>query len=54
MASYWQQQLLAVRGLLYMSAVASLVPNFREIEVRSKEPLPERCLGHQGMKVYQL
>ncbi|KAF6259514.1 AAA domain-containing protein [Scenedesmus sp. NREL 46B-D3] len=31
MANYWQQ-LLAVRGLLYMSFVASLVPNFREVE----------------------
>jgi hypothetical protein len=35
MANYWQQ-LLAVRGVLYMSVVTSLVPNFREIEVRRR------------------
>jgi hypothetical protein len=33
LAALWQQQ-LGVRGVLFMSCVTSLVPNFREIEVR--------------------
>jgi hypothetical protein len=45
MANYWQS-LLAVRGVLYMSSVTSLVPNFREIEVRG-----QRHTGSTGRHV---